>query len=163
VLLFGVKAAYQIRLPEEAVRMMSRILVEAEQEAPGHIEMLRRTPHSMARAAVRLAEEVGASAIVVVTRSGYSARLLASERPGVPVFALTAANDTVCQLALLWGITPVLIDFHRSVDQVLASADSKLLREGLLRAGDTVVFVRWSQQRTRLANFVTLHKIGRKR
>jgi pyruvate kinase len=149
--------------PVEAVRMMSRIVVEAEQEPPArHSEMLRPAPaHSMARAAVRLAEDVGASAIVIFTRSGYSARLMSAERPRVPVLALTAEDETARQLALMWGISPVVTDIPRSLDGMLTRAEAKLSRERLLRAGDTVVIARWSPRRgSRWVNFVKLHKIG---
>ena len=149
--------------PVEAVRMMARIVVEAEQEAPAsHLEMHRLAPaQSMARAAVRLAEDVQASAIVVFTRSGYSARLMSAARPRIPVLALTAADETARQLALLWGIIPVVTKIPRSMDDMLVRAEATLLREGLLRAGDTVVIARWSPRRgSRWVNFVKLHKIG---
>jgi pyruvate kinase len=149
--------------PVEAVRMMSRIVVEAEHEAPApHLQALPLGPApSMARAAVRLAEDVEASAIVVFTHSGYSARLMSAERPRIPVLALTADKETACQLALLWGITPVLTEIPRSLDRMLTRAEEKLTRERLLRAGDTVVIARWSPRRgSRWVNFVKLHKIG---
>ena len=151
--------------PVEAVQMMSRIVAEAEQEPPvRHVETLRLAPaHSMATAAVRFAEDVGASAIVVLTRSGYSARLMSAERPRVPVLALTAEEKTARQLALIWGITPIITDFPDSLDDMLTRAEAKLLGEHLLSVGETVVIARWSPRRTRLANFVTLHKIGRAR
>ena len=150
--------------PVEAVRMMSRIVVEAEQEpSTRRIEMLRLTPaQSMARAAARLAEDVGASAIVIFTRSGYSARLMSVERPNVPVLALTPDEKTARQLALLWGVTPVPTDLPRSLDRMLTRAEEKLTRERLLRAGDTVVIARWSQRRgSRWVNFVKLHNISK--
>jgi pyruvate kinase len=149
--------------PEEAVRMMSRIVVEAEREAPArHAEMLRLTPaYSMARAAVRLADDVGASAIVIFTRSGYSARLMSAERPGVPVLALTAEDETARRLALMWGIRPVVTEIPRSVDGMLTRAEAKLSQDRLLRAGDTVVIARWSPRRgSRWVNFVKLHRIA---
>jgi pyruvate kinase len=148
--------------PVEAVKMMARIVVEAEQEPPArHIDILPPAPApSMAKVAVQLAEDVQATAIVVVTHSGYSARLMSAERPRVPVLALTAENETARQLALLRGITPVLTDIPRSLGGMLTQAEAKLSRERLLRAGDTVVIARWSQRRgSRWVNFVKLHKI----
>jgi pyruvate kinase len=149
--------------PVEAVRMMSRIVVEAEQEPPVRpIETLHLGPaHSMAGAAARLAEDVGAAALVVVTRSGYSAWLMSAERPRVPVLALTADEETARQLALLWGVTPVLTDIPRSLDGMLMRAEARLSQARLLQVGDTVVIARWSRRRgSRWVNFVKLHKIG---
>lgn len=149
--------------PVEAVRVMNRIVVEAEREPPArHRETLRLAQaHSMARAAAQLAEDVRAGAIVVFTRSGYSARLMSAERPRVPVLALTPDGKVASQLALLWGITPVVTGFPVSVEGILARTEETLLAKGLLRAGDTVVVVRWSPRRgSRWDNFVKLHKVG---
>lgn len=149
--------------PVEAVRVMNRIVVEAEREPPArHRETLRLAPaHSMARAAGQLAEDVRAAAIVVFTRSGYSARLMSAERPRVPVLALTADGEVARQLALLWGITPVVTDLPVSVEDTLTRTEPTLLRDGLARAGDTVVVIHWSPRRgRRWANFVKLHKVG---
>lgn len=149
--------------PVEAVRVMDRIVVEAEREPPArHRETLHLAqPHSMARAAAQVAEDVGARAIVVFTRSGYSARLMSAERPRVPVLALTADEAVGRQMALLWGITPIVTDFPISADDTLERTEPALLMDGLLRAGDTVVVVRWSPRRGgRWDNFVKLHKVG---
>ena len=54
------------------------------------------------------ARQIGAPAIVVITRSGFSARLVSSYRPSVPVFAVTTDAETYCQLGAVWGIRPVL-------------------------------------------------------
>ncbi len=54
------------------------------------------------------ARQVDAPAIVVITRSGFSARLVSSYRPSVPVFAVTTDPHTYRQLAAVWGVSPVL-------------------------------------------------------
>jgi len=64
--------------------------------------------HAIASATVTSARQIGAPAIVVITRSGFSARLVSSYRPSVPVFAVTTELDTYRQLAAVWGVRPVL-------------------------------------------------------
>ncbi len=67
-----------------------------------------RREHAIAAATVDAARQIGAPAIVVITRSGFSARLVSSYRPSVPVFAVTTDADTYRQLGGVWGVHPVL-------------------------------------------------------
>jgi pyruvate kinase len=60
----------------------------------------------VASATVEAAKQVGAPAIIVITRSGFSARLVSSYRPPVPVFAVTTERATYRQLAAVWGVLP---------------------------------------------------------
>ncbi|MDX1494587.1 MAG: pyruvate kinase, partial [Longimicrobiales bacterium] len=69
-----------------------------------------RREHAIAAATVDSARQVGAPAIIVITRSGFSARLVSSYRPPVPVFAVTTELDTYRQLAAVWGVRPVLAE-----------------------------------------------------
>jgi pyruvate kinase len=66
--------------------------------------------HAIADATVDSARQIGAPAIVVITRSGFSARLVSSYRPSVPVFAVTTERSTYRQLAAVWGVWPVLAE-----------------------------------------------------
>lgn len=66
--------------------------------------------HAIADATVDSARQIGAPAIVVITRSGFSARLVSSYRPSVPVFAVTTEPSTYRQLAAVWGVRPVLAE-----------------------------------------------------
>ena len=63
--------------------------------------------HAVAAATVNSARQIGAPAIIVITRSGFSARLVSSYRPSVPVFAVTTDLATYRQLAAVWGVRPV--------------------------------------------------------
>ena len=67
-----------------------------------------RREHAIAAATVDSARQIGCPAIVVITRSGFTARLVSSYRPAVPVFAVTTAPATYRQLAGVWGVRPVL-------------------------------------------------------
>lgn len=64
--------------------------------------------HAIADATVASAKQIGAPAIVVITRSGFSGRLVSSYRPAQPVFAVTTDARTYRQLAAVWGVRPVL-------------------------------------------------------
>lgn len=151
------------RYPTQAVRMMGRIAEEVEHEAAGgHAERRRMShAHAMSRAASDLAHDVQASAIVIFTRSGYSAHLVSKERPRVPVFAFTPSVAVSRRLALWWGVTPLVATFTRSVERMIPRADRYLLERGLLQKGDTIVVARWSPLRARgWTNFVQLYRLA---
>ena len=90
-----------------------------------------RREHAIAAATVDSARQIGAPAIVVITRSGFSARLVSSYRPPVPVFAVTTEPATYRQLTAVWGVRPVLAD---TVD-VTYEALSAFGREAVVETG----------------------------
>ncbi|MFB3092919.1 MAG: pyruvate kinase [Dehalococcoidia bacterium] len=153
------------RYPAQAVRMMARIAVEAESE-PGedHAEGRRLShAHALSRAARKLASDVHASAIVVFTRSGYSAYLVSKERPRIPIFAFTPSEAVSRQLALCWGVTPLVANFAPSVEEMVPYTDRYLVEQGLLGKGDLVVVARWSPLGAKVwTNFVQLHRLATK-
>ena len=69
-----------------------------------------RREHAIAAATVDSVRQVGGPAIIVITRSGFTARLVSSYRPSVPVFAVTTDSATYRQLASVWGVRPILAD-----------------------------------------------------
>lgn len=111
------------KYPLKALEAIVRIGTEIERS--GHLERgplyltvpgLRkragasRREHAVAAATVDAAKQIGAPAIVVITRSGFSARLVSSYRPAMPVFAVTTEPSTYRQLAAVWGVHPVLAE-----------------------------------------------------
>jgi pyruvate kinase len=87
--------------------------------------------HAVAAATVEAAQQVGAPAIIVITRSGFSARLVSSYRPSVPIFAVTTDSLTYRQLAAVWGVHPELAQ----VDEVTYESLTAFGRERVLASG----------------------------
>lgn len=133
--------------PANAVRMMSIIAVETENwlRPKGFADPLPRvTPSNaeiVAEAAYQAARSAGVSAIVVFTTSGSTARLISRYRPPVPVFAFTQYAATARQLALSFGIYPIVAPIVGSTEEMLTQMEQMLLHRELLKAGDNVVFV----------------------
>lgn len=90
-----------------------------------------RKEHAIAAATVESVRQIGAPAIIVITRSGFSARLVSSYRPSVPIFAVTTDPATYRQLGAVWGVRPVLA---AGVD-VTYEALSEFGRETVRRSG----------------------------
>lgn len=154
------------RYPAETVRMMGRIALEAESIAPAYVrhEMRflegRRHAHALSCAAARLARDAQAAALVVFTRSGYSARLLSEERPPVPIYAFTPSQATASRLALWWGVDPMLVDSLADLDEMIPLADRRLTEGRLAEAGQTVVVAHWGSLDDRVwGNLVQVHRL----
>jgi pyruvate kinase len=140
--------------PIEAVQAMASISREIEQtssfvDGPNYdvpIEnRLRsgatRTEHAIAAATVEAVRLLGAPAVITLTRSGFTSRLVSSYRPPVPILGVCQDARVYRQLALVWGVTPVhcRVPGDPGYDEVLDCARSYLLHHGLAREGDRVV------------------------
>ena len=139
--------------PLEAVRAMDRIIREMERHgssvgggAGGGRDERRATPG--ATVSVEDAIALGTSAvarmlqtplIVTLTKGGFTARKVAALRAPVPILAVTTEPPTYRQLALVWGVTPVLVDHVPGYDAMLAVVRDLLLKRGYARAGDRIV------------------------
>lgn len=132
--------------PVLAVQAMRRIATAAElapvargqgldRLAPGQASV-EETIASASVTAVRL---LAAQTIVVFTKSGFSARIVAARRPNVNIVVLTDNRRTYNQLALTWGVTPFLVPHCDTYDQMAALARDLLVRHGIAATGDRIV------------------------
>jgi pyruvate kinase len=87
-------------------------------------------------AAVRM---LGAPCLIVFTKSGFSARIVASQRPNVEILVLTDVPRTFRQLALVWGVVPELVPHANSYDEMVKLALDAVRKRGLAKPGDKVV------------------------
>ena len=114
--------------PVETVQAMSAV-AEAAEESPdlGHAARRSDLPAGSAtgavmRAAVQLADDLGAAAIVVPTATGGAARACSRYRPRHPIIALAHDPLVAEHLTLEWGVYPVVVDIARSFDDLLDTA-----------------------------------------
>lgn len=98
------------KYPVEAVKFMARIALRAEEVLDQDMFLSRiraattNVTEAVSRSVVTSALDLGASAIVTPTESGYTARMVARFRPGVPVFAVTPHDETCGWLTCVWGV-----------------------------------------------------------
>ena len=97
------------------------------------------TEETIAAATRAAAVLLGAPLVVVFTKSGFSARIVASQRPEVPILVLTPVERTYHQLALVWGVIPALVPQSDSYEQMFEYARKEILKRGLAKAGDRVL------------------------
>ncbi|HEY5546363.1 MAG TPA: pyruvate kinase [Gemmatimonadaceae bacterium] len=132
--------------PELAVRAMHRIIAEIERRGVMPRREERRagqigasTEETIAAATRAAAVLLGAPLVVVFTKSGFSARIVASQRPDVPILGLTPVERTYHQLALIWGVIPALAPHSDSYAQMFEYAREEILKRGLAKPGDRVL------------------------
>ena len=87
-------------------------------------------------AAVRM---LNAPCLIVFTKSGFSARIVASQRPDVPILVLTDQPRTYRQLALIWGVIPELVPHCGTYDEMVRLGLEAVRRRALARIGDRVI------------------------
>jgi pyruvate kinase len=155
------------RYPGKAVRMMHRIADETEGwlRPQGFQEPLPPlTPSNaeiVADAAYRAARSAGVAAIVVYTSSGASARLISRLRPPVPIYAFTQSERVARQLAINFGVTPIIAPDVRSTEDMLLQMEQRLVSAGILKVNDNVVFVAGQPiGRPGSTNLLKLHRLG---
>jgi pyruvate kinase len=134
------------RYPVLAVDAMRRITTAAEQAEVTRGQGLDRvapgsatTEETIAAAVVTAARMMGAHSLVVFTKSGFSARVMAARRPGVRIMVLTDQPRTYRQLALVWGVIPFLVAPAETYQDMLTIARGLLLRHGFAEAGERIL------------------------
>ncbi len=131
--------------PVESVAMMDRIAREAESSE--HYSLLQRSlvidtslaQDSIAYSACTIGAKLEAPAIVAFTSTGGAAIRIAKNRPPLAILALTPSETTRNQLALSWGVVPMLSEDPRSTDDMVRIANKELKASGLADVGDRYV------------------------
>ena len=132
--------------PVEALKTMSAIAERTEQEGfhlrgrtmdsnPGKISVSDATAH----AACLTARDVNAAAIVTVSESGTTARLLSKDRPQQPIIACVMREQVQRQLSLSWGITPLMMSLAHSTDELIEMSTALAKENGYLHNGELAV------------------------
>jgi pyruvate kinase len=130
--------------PVEAVAYMDRIAraIEPSMGYRHEIPEAGQNPTiggAMSNAACDIAEALRAAAILVPTFSGKTASAVARLRPRRPIVALTHKDWAMRQLALEWGVTPLLVPECDNIEQLWALSIQAAREAGFLEAGDRVV------------------------
>jgi pyruvate kinase len=155
------------KFPIEAVRMMARIARETDDAVrhsgfdPSPAAAGSSTPHIIADAVFHAARSADVTAIAVGTSTGAMARLLARQRPPVPIYAFTSDMSVIRQLSVIYGVTAILAERYTSTDDMLQNMERILVESGKVKPGDGVIFVAGQPVNQRgSTNMLKLHRIG---
>ena len=139
--------------PVQAVATMRHIVDRAEQELNLWGNHLHKNPVSVVNggdkiipipdavsgAAVLIAKQIKAPAIICLTRSGLTAKMISKHRPECPILGLTPSQQTWRQLALWWGVHPVRLSEMSDINVAAREAITTCVNKGLLPEGELVV------------------------
>ena len=131
--------------PVDALKTMSAIAERTEQENHARFVPLAENTGKIsvsdatAHAACLTAKDVNAAAIVTVSESGNTARLLSNYRPKQPIIACVMKEQVQRQLALSWGITPLMMPLAHSTDELIEMSTSLAKENGYLHNGELAV------------------------
>lgn len=129
--------------PVQSVNAMAKIVEHAE----NHIEYIQtidnfeivRPSEALSHSAATLAKDLKASAIVVCTRTGATARMVSRFRPNINIIGITTDIHAYRHLALSWGVLPAMAEEYSSIDILFYFAKQIAKKSNLVKKGDTIV------------------------
>ncbi len=131
--------------PVEAVRTMSRIIQEIEKSAyyRANVEIhdlqLATSTNAIAHAAMTAARAMKLKTIVAVSDSGGAGRLISEYRPEANIVCMTTNETTFRRLALVWGVTPVMIGPCATTEELVDRVEGMLIERNLASPGENVL------------------------
>jgi pyruvate kinase len=131
--------------PVDAVKTMARIIEEIERSAYYHANVavpdlqLEVPANAIAHAAMTAARAMKLKTIVAVSESGGAARLVSEYRPDSNIVCLTTNEVTFRRLALIWGVTPVLISPAATTEELIDRVEATMIERNLAQPGENVL------------------------
>ena len=159
VMLSGETAVGQY--PVEAVEMMTRIANETEKAVKSNVE---NTPFinisdTVSRAIQDICQSMPIHKVITLTRSGYTARMIARFKIAQPIIAVTPETKVKKQLELIFGVYPVLINYDKEKDRISEVAN-QLHKMHLITDEETVLFTEGVRTAMKHAsNSIEIHNI----
>ncbi len=132
--------------PVEAVRTMALIAETTERDI-NYINRFKNRnddgdkhiTNAISHAACTTAHDLGAKAVITVTKSGNTAKMLSKFRPACPIIGVTPDCRVQRQMNLSWGVVPLIMGEKKTTDELLDGAIEAAVNAGLLKPGDITV------------------------
>lgn len=156
--------------PVKSVKMMERIIMEAESHSSEWERVLERRvglgegdAASMSRAARELANDKDVTAVAVFTSQGSTAWLVSKIRPSKQILAFTPVEQTYRKLAFLWGVNPNMVPYAHSIEEMIACMDAELVKHGIDKGEQVVLICGFPVGVPKPPNMALLHMVGETR
>ncbi|MHA1303783.1 MAG: pyruvate kinase [Candidatus Heimdallarchaeaceae archaeon] len=131
--------------PVVVIETMSEIIREAERSMSSGTTPVKIKTNSIdeviGSAAVQIGQKLSARAIIAMTQTGYSARMVSRNRISLPIFAITPEQRTMRKVQLNWGVKPIFHPYEADYDQLVYNSIENLLSNGFIDGSDTLVLV----------------------
>ncbi len=145
VMLSGETAAG--RYPVEAVSTMAKIAKQAEDDQPKvparnmiwHEMNATDTTNAVGHAACTLAKDINATALMAITKTGYTASRMSKFRPDMLIIGSTPYKKTYHQLSLIWGVSPMMAEYRYDIEELFHHSAERAIEEGMIEEGDMLV------------------------
>jgi pyruvate kinase len=132
--------------PLEAVQTMARIAKRTE-EAIDYVHVFQhkgigaqvQMTDAISHATVQIAQELEANAIMSITESGYTARMVAKYRPKATVIGVSPVEESLRRMTLYWGVEPLKGENKPSTDALIDASLKDALAAKLIKKGDSLV------------------------
>lgn len=133
--------------PDKVIEAMSNIIQHVEKTSPHHFTENhpkkenndRYVSDAICYASCTMAQETGATAIITMTHSGYTAFQISGYRPNANIFIFTDNKGILRMLNLLWGVRGFFYDKNISTDHTIADIKLFLKKGGFVKDGDLVI------------------------
>ncbi|MDY4919791.1 MAG: pyruvate kinase [Phascolarctobacterium sp.] len=134
------------KYPLEAVQTMAKIAKRTE-ESLDYIKLFQKkgiaerihSTDAISHATVQIATEIRANAILTITESGFTARMIAKYKPWSNVVAISRVEKSVRMMQLYWGVEPLLGPYSANTDEMIELSLACALRNGAISDGSSVV------------------------
>jgi len=153
--------------PEIVIEVMANICKEADSRNDTSVLRFKEASGvdtlttSLAKAAVQVANEIDAKAIVAFTETGRTPLLISNYRPEAPIFTFTTIDKTYKQMHILWGVEQVKIERLETTSEMFEIADTWLQNNKKFKKDDKVVIVAGTPPNKEAAtNLIRVMKIG---
>lgn len=154
--------------PVEAVKTMSRIAERTEQNID-YVELFQNrkikdapnVTNAISHATVTTAHDMGAAAIVTVSKTGSTARMISRFRPACPIICCTTNPQAQRQMNLSWGVIPLMAEEKTDLDELCDHATDLAVRAGYVENGELIVFTAGSPLGIAgTTNLLKVHLVG---
>ena len=136
------------KYPVKAVETMARIALRTEQD----IDYKKRfftesqrnhgaenTPDAISHASCTISYDLNAAALLAITKTGTTAKLISKFRPSVPIIGGAMTDEVMRQLNLSWNVFPIRLDEKMNMDELFAHAVKQAVEAGYLHRGELVI------------------------
>ena len=155
------------KYPREAVCMMGKIIVEAENNMAEFTMPRRRRENrrmlsiseTICESIAHAADDTDMAAIAVFTETGNTARMLSKYRPKARIYAFSHVPEVCNRMNMFWGVQSVRREHALNAEEMLATAEQELLRSGRVKPGHVLGVVAGTQMSSGSTNFMRLRVV----
>jgi pyruvate kinase len=156
------------KYPLEAVEAMDSILRETEayqffaqggRFPKAGLDINNEVQSALGTAAAQLSRDLMVRAVIVVTRSGFTARMVSADRPSAPILAFTHSEEVARRLHLMWGVYPFVSKRVLSTEQSLEYGVKVLKQLKLAQSGNYVIMVSTMGQLVDGTSMIAVHRV----